>query len=684
MLKRILPILLTATLLLSGCGLYDFLLEDVDSVSEETTSAVTVDYEELAEQFPTTAVSQRDYRTQIMGGGEDTVTVMIYLCGSDLETYGGAASADLGEMMLAVSQNENLNILVETGGATEWTNYMVDADTNQRFKITDGKMELIEDVGSRDMSDGDTLTDFISWSAENYPANRYMLIMWDHGGGTVGGLIIDERYDIEKSMQITELGDALHNSGVIFDMIGFDCCLMSTVETAFMVENYADYMIASQLVEPSSGWHYTGFLEALDENTSIPTEDLGVIIADEYFEYSDNILVFFENDLTMSVLDLTYLPAMFQAMDNFFSSAEEILVSDEGFIQLTQTAAETRAISENDDLADLLTLVNSMGGSEELQARILDVVVYNKSNVDGHNGMCLYFPYRDLSKVSDALYIYDEIGITGSYREFITTFANIVAGGQIYQGGGSNNPFGDDDWSEDIYDDYDWMDSDITDEYEYLYEDTAFDSDELYLEEVDDYFVLNLSYEQQGLITDFLLRAFIDDGEGWIDLGADAYYEFDDYGNLIIDFDNTWVSLNGQTVCFYSIEDISFGSGSWYNYGYVPCEINDRDAELIVVWDSQNPSGFVAGWRYDTAGSASMKGLFDLEDGMEINFVCDYYTYDNDFEASYYFGEPLIVSGEIEVSYEDVGDNDVEVYYELYDIYQNTYWTESIIYSMED
>jgi hypothetical protein len=560
---------------------------------------------------------------------------------------------------------------------------MVEADTNQRYKITDGKLELIEDVGARNMSEGETLTDFISWSAENYPANRYMLIMWDHGGGTVGGLIIDERYEPYEAMPITELSTALDNAGVTFDMIGFDCCLMSTVETAFMVEKYSDYMVASQLVEPGSGWHYTEFLKALDANTSISTKDLGVIIADEYFENSDNLLIFFENDLTLSVLDLTFVPAMFEAMNKFFDSAEEVLITDEGFIQLSQTAAETRAISENDDLADLLTLVNSMGGSGELQARILDVVVYNKSNVDGHNGLCLYFPYRDLSKVSDALYIYDEIGITGSYREFITTFASIVAGGQIYQSGGTDNPYVTAEWSEEIYDEYNWMDSDVTEEYSSLFENTALNSEELYIEEVDDYYVLRLSAEEQELITDYLLRAFLDDGEGYIDLGADAVYQFDDYGNLIIDFDNTWVSLNGQIVCYYSIEDVAFDNGSWYNYGYVPCIINDRLAELILMWDAQNPEGFVAGWRYDTEGTASMKGLFDLTDGMEIVFICDYYTYDGDYE-SYYFGDTMTVSGEIEVSYEDVGENDVEVYYELYDIYQNTYWTESLIYSMAE
>jgi hypothetical protein len=678
MIRKILPILLIAALLFSACGLDEFLEEDYYETSE--TEYADIDIEGLAEQFPAPAGSQRDYRTEIKGGGEDTVTVMIYLCGSDLETYGGAASADLGEMMLAESQNENLNILVETGGSTSWTNYMVEADTNQRYKITDGKLELIEDVGARNMSEGETLTDFISWSAKNYPANRYMLILWDHGGGTVGGLIIDERYEPYESMPITELSDALENAGVSFDMIGFDCCLMSTAETAFMVEKYADYMIASQLVEPGSGWHYTEFLRALDENTSIATKDLGIIIADEYFENSDNLLVFFENDLTLSVLDLTYLPAMFEAMDDFFGSAEEVLISDEGFIRISQTAAETRAISENDDLADLLTLINSMGGSEELQARISDVVVYNKSNVEGHNGLCLYFPYRDLSKVSDALYIYDEIGLTGSYREFITTFASIVAGGQIYQGGGSDNPYDNTGWSEDTYNDYDWMESGITDEYNSLYEDTAFDSEELYIEEVDNYYVLNLSDEQQELITDYLLRAFVDDGEGFIDLGADALYEFDDSGNLIIDYDNTWVSLNEQIVCYYSIEDVAFENGSWYNYGYVPCIINDREAELILMWDAQNPQGFVAGWRYDTEGSATMKGLFDLTEGMEITFICDYYTYDGEYEASYYFGDTLTVTDEIEVSYQDVGEGDVEIYYELYDIYQNTYWTESLIY----
>jgi hypothetical protein len=684
MLKRILPLLLIAVFSVTGCGLDEFLEEDY--ISDEYSSVATTtafDYSAVVEEFPAEPGSQREYRTKIKGNGEDVVTLMVYLCGSDLETYGGAASADLGEMMLAESDNENLNILIETGGSTQWTNYMVDANTNQRFKVTDGQLELIEDVGARNMSEGETLTDFISWSAKNYPADRYMLVMWDHGGGTVGGLIIDERYDSYESMPITELNTALDEAGVTFDMIGFDCCLMSTAETAFMVEKHADYMVASQLVEPGSGWHYTEFIQALDENTSIPTLDLGKIIADEYFENSPNLLIFFENDLTLSVLDLTYLPAMFDAMDEFFSSAEETLITDDGFIQVSQTAAESRAISDNDDLADLLTLINSMGGSGELQARILDVVKYNKSNVAGHNGLCLYFPYKDLSKVSDALEIYDEIGLTGAYREFITTFASIVAGGQIYQSGGTSNPYNPDDWSAESYEDYDWMDENVTDEYSSLYEETSVDSEELLIEETDENYILILSDEDHELITDYLLRAFLDDGEGYIDLGADAVYEFDENGNLIIDFDNTWVCINEQIVCFYSIEDVAFDNGSWYNYGYVPCEINGRVAELILMWDAQNPEGFVAGWRYDTNGTATMKGLFDITDGMEISFTCDYYTYDGEYDDNYYFGDTLIVSGEPEVGYADVGENNVGIFYELYDIYQNTYWTESLLYTVE-
>ena len=84
------------------------------------------------------------------------------------------------------------------------------------------------------------------------------------------------------SMTLDEVGTALKNAGCNFDIIGFDACLMATLETAMVLEPYADYMVASEETEPGIGWYYTGWISALSKNTSIPTLDLGKKLIDDY------------------------------------------------------------------------------------------------------------------------------------------------------------------------------------------------------------------------------------------------------------------------------------------------------------------------------------------------------------------------------------------------------------------
>jgi len=173
---------------------------------------------------------------------------------------------------------------------------------------------------------------------------------------------------------------------------------------------------------------------------------------------------------------------------------------------------------------------------------------------------------------------------------------------------------------------------------------------------------------------------YLDDGGGYIELGGDSMYEFNDDGDLIIAFDNTWVALDGQLVCFYTLAEFDDGN-NWYTYGAVPIYYNNRDAELVLMWDNDNPYGYVAGWRYSDVGSSSQKGLFEIENGMRFDFVCEYYTYDGEYDGQYFWGD-MTVRGAIEVSYEDVGDDDCLVFYELRDICGNSYWTEAVVYSM--
>lgn len=657
--------LITLVCALSGC--YDTVIDAEESLVQTSQPA------EIPADLDST---QRDYRTQIKGGGEDVVTLMLYLCGSDLESRGAAASRDLLEIVEA-DISDNLNIIVETGGAKEWA-LGFDATQNQRWQARDNDLYLLESLDAKNMSKGSTLQDFITYSAENFPADRYMLMLWDHGGGTVGGFAYDERFGGHEMMSIAELDSALAGAGVAFDMIGFDCCLMSTVETAFMIEKHADYMVASQRVEPGNGWHYTPWINGLSRNTSISTEELGKLIVDSYIEESKG--GFAGNELTLSVTDLTYIPMLFDSLYNFLPMAQVNLLEGDMFVSTSQALSGSRAMQASYDLIDLSYLIETMGGSGELLNLVEQCIVYNNTTIDNHNGLCMYIPYTDLGYVADALNICNRIGIGDPYQDFIASFANMMLGGQAYNNGGGS-PFGDDSFDLNSWVGQGWADENTWSGLEGFFADYSYDASELYVDEKGDDFVLNLPDEQWELITAANLRVFADDGEGFIDLGADGIYEFDDDGDLLVQFDYYWVALDGQIVCFYQEdEDYDEEDDYWYSYGVVPIWFEEEEAELVVVWDSDNPDGYVAGWRYTTFGGETQKGLFALEDGMYFNFLCDYYTYDGEYDDMYFFGD-MTVNGEVTVSYEEINEEiDCWIYYELYDIFNNSYWTEYIVY----
>ena len=185
--------------------------------------------------------------TNIKGNGADTVTIMVYMCGTDLESRGGMATNDLMEMA-AANLSSNVNVIVYTGGCKEWKNRTVSSSVNQIYRVVGGgKLECLEsNMGTPAMTDPKTLTEFIKYAHSNYPANRNMLIFWDHGGGSVSGYGYDEKNPKEGSMDLAEINSALSAAGIKYDFIGFDACLMGTVETDIMAAEYADYLIGSE------------------------------------------------------------------------------------------------------------------------------------------------------------------------------------------------------------------------------------------------------------------------------------------------------------------------------------------------------------------------------------------------------------------------------------------------------
>lgn len=126
-----------------------------------------------------------------------------YLCGSDLESGGGFASADLAEMM-EVSLPENVKVVVQTGGSSQWQNEQMDASKLQRYVYSGEGLELVEEQPSANMGESDTLKDFLSFAKENFPADKTAVLFWNHGGGSVSGAAFDELYE-NDSLTLDEL-----------------------------------------------------------------------------------------------------------------------------------------------------------------------------------------------------------------------------------------------------------------------------------------------------------------------------------------------------------------------------------------------------------------------------------------------------------------------------------------------
>ena len=245
--------------------------------------------------------------TKIKGDGKDTVTIMVYMCGTDLESRMSMATADLNEMLQSQAGNK-VNIIVLTGGCKQWRNNVVSSQVNQIYQIKGGQMVRLEsNAGTNAMTDPDYLTKFIQYCAKNFPANRNELILWDHGGGSISGYGYDEKNRRAGSMDLAEIKTALKNSGVTFDFIGFDACLMATVENGLMLSEYADYMIASEESEPGVGWYYTNWLKKLEEDTSMPTLQIGKNICDDFVAACKKSAP--RQSTTLSVVDLAELAA---------------------------------------------------------------------------------------------------------------------------------------------------------------------------------------------------------------------------------------------------------------------------------------------------------------------------------------------------------------------------------------
>jgi clostripain len=261
-------------------------------------------------------------------------TVIIYLdSDNNLESAG---IDDINEMEM-VGSSSDVNIVVQVDRipysvlAANNEGYTDDISnsnwtTTRRYYITQDfdpvqiNSQLKSDLGELNMGHPQTLIDFTNWATINYPAKKYLLVIWNHGGGFRSpspGFTKDIAWDDTSGgdkITMPELEYALSaintQIGKKVDIVGMDACLMAMTEVAYQIKDYADILVASEENEPSDGWPYDTILAQLVANPPISPEQLAVDIVNKY------IYFYFSYNVTQSAIDLSYMDTLTSQLSN--------------------------------------------------------------------------------------------------------------------------------------------------------------------------------------------------------------------------------------------------------------------------------------------------------------------------------------------------------------------------------
>lgn len=378
---------------------------------------------------------------EVTGEAPDSFTLMVYMVGSDLEAATAAATNDMAEMEESGVNLSKVKLLVYTGGSPKWHNDSVEipTDSNAVFELTKDGFVQVTDFEAQSMGESSSLSRFLQYGYDNYKSEAYGLILWDHGNGPVMGYGSDLQYG-KDALTLPEIEAALEASPFSaeekLEFIGFDACLMSSVELACMVDDYAGYLIASQEVEPGFGWNY----QFLKKCCKVDTRSLVQEIVDQYISYSEEYFAqneFFQSEVTLSVMNLSYAKDLETSIDSLFGKAAEDVSGS--FNQLALERVETRAFGRATtgseyDLVDLQALMDSMSGSYEEETKAVqdilqEMVVYSDSNTADSCGLSLYYPYYN-KKYYEASWknSYAELGLLPNYITYLERYGQIWLG----------------------------------------------------------------------------------------------------------------------------------------------------------------------------------------------------------------------------------------------------------------
>ena len=353
---------------------------------------------------------------------QDDQTILIYLCGSDLESNGqtsassasGYASGDITEILKVGSQPDDVNVVIETGGAKCWkTTHGINKSYLERYHVANKSLIRDSQETKANMGLTSTLQSFLTWGVQTYPADRISLILWNHGGA-MRGVCYDENYSSDcltnsevktaVANTFTSLGRSTSDK---FEWIGYDACLMQVQDIAEFNSQYFNYMVASEESEAGAGWDYDNWID--DAYAKKTTPNILKAICDSFLAEQGS-----SSDQTLSYLDLSYMSTYKSAWETMSSTINSMISSygKSNFQTLMKTCQYYGSDSDCEgysyfgildakDVVNKIRATSAFSSASTQTSAVLtafnNLVAYSKAGTQAGNsyGLCCFFPMKD-------------------------------------------------------------------------------------------------------------------------------------------------------------------------------------------------------------------------------------------------------------------------------------------------
>jgi len=626
---------------------------------------------------------------------DDDVVVLTYIIGSNLENAGGLASVNISQMIKASGKGDKLSFVLQTGGSFRWFTPGIEENGNGRYLIKDGKLTMIERLeDTLCMTEPQTLTDFLDFAKREYPADRYMLVLWDHGGGFSLGYGDDKlnRRKDQSTMLVNEMTEAIANSGMKFDLIGFDACLMQNMETALSLEPYADFLLASEESEGGYGWFYTDAFGKLAVDPSLPTLDFARDLIGCYDGYNELVgSGVGKSKSTLSVVDLTMLRPIYEKLEGLYVRSDEAIKEDPEYfadVSISVSRAYTFSNGEQVDLINYLQILDELDYEDRIctddSCRLIAdmtkaaVVYRNRDCAEGINGMSLTFPDHSIvmyDNIYDQFKSFDMTKQMNFYNDFfsIKVATNQKAESKDFMQSAIMKNLTSAKWYVKGFEDYEATNLII----------------DIPLEETEGGYFINLPEEVKKIIADTRVAVYQKDNDRMRYLGQDHIGLETVDGRDLIGMDDSWIMINNHLISYEPGQTRETEDSIIYT-GTTRALLNGKDDIILnIEWEVKdgderdNMTGKIVGYSFvNEEFSFREKGLQQLQSGDSLAFYFDYYDMEGNLLEKKTYGGSLIITNPdlITVADQRMRNCDITFFGVLEDVYERQFITEKIEY----